>query len=116
MKDFNIRIWDKKHKKMLYWDKDFAYMTYSRVVLLMNDGMLMPPDHEILLSTTRKDKSDKTIFESDIIQSNDGHLFEVFWDRFMFIAKCIDGNGAFTLDFDGSCLIVGNIYEGFVRK
>lgn len=111
MKDFNIRIWDKKHKKMLYWDKDFAYMTHSRVVLLMNDGMLMPPDHEILLSTTRRDKSNEIIFEADIIQSNDGHLFEVVWDKFMFIGKGIDGDGVFTLDVDGSCLIVGNIYQ-----
>jgi hypothetical protein len=111
MKDFDIRLWDKKHKKMLYWDDGFAYMTSRRVVLLMNGGMLMPPDHEILLSTTRKDSSKKTIFEGDIIQSNDGHLFEVVWDEFMFIGKGVDNDGLFTLDVDGSCLVVGNVYE-----
>lgn len=99
-------------KKMLYWGKDFEYITNTGIVLLLNGGMLMPSDYELLLSTTRIDKGKKTIFESDIIQSNDGHLFEVVWDRFMFVGKCIDRDEAFTLDVDETCSIIGSIYEG----
>jgi hypothetical protein len=112
MKDFDMRIWDKKHKKMLYWGKDFVYITNTGIVLLMNGGMLMPMDYDLLVSTTRLDKDKKKIFERDIIQSNAGHLFEVVWDRFMFIGKDIDGETVFTLDIDDTCLIVGNVYEG----
>jgi hypothetical protein len=50
MKDFDMRIWDKQHKRMLYWNDDFAYVSHRMVVILLNGGMLMPPDHEMMFT------------------------------------------------------------------
>jgi len=111
MKDLDMRIWDKVCKKILYWGKDLVLITSSGTVVLVNGRMLMTPDYELLLSTTRIDSEKKKIFEGDVIQSNDGSLFEVVWEGFMFIGKSVDGLGAFTLDVDGKCSIIGNVYE-----
>ena len=112
---------------MFHWGQDFAYITERKIVVLMNGGMIMPPDVETLLYSGRPDENNVDICEGDTVEAE--HLLIPFTGEIVFKdgSFCIDimGNPTSSVRFDigqtpelsnfETVTIIGNKYEGLKK-
>jgi len=116
-----------------YWPTRIPQLGMCRVIELnfedksaaISNGIVrvFPSLGEIILMeyTGAKDKKDKKVFDGDIVLTNDGHLYEVYWhDQFSFSLRdhrSKQFHGSLTsceyiVPEEMKFEIVGNIYEG----
>ena len=61
MRDIKFRLWDKKHKMMIYFDNESLENLFAL-------NRINKDQYEILQYTGKKDKNEKEIYEGDIVK------------------------------------------------
>ena len=120
MREFKMKAWLKKEKKMVSIigiDLNYQYIRYS------DDGNLFKDDYkiaefkdiELLQFTGAKDKAGQEVYEADVIKFNDGI------DDIYGLISYDDEDAVYCVSYEnvtehlsnmaGVCEIVGNIFE-----
>lgn len=106
-----FRAWLKEEKRMT----DVHEMTFiDGEVYLISDvtDFYTYEEFKLIQSTGNKDKNGKEIFEGDVLQTYDGELSKVVWNKELacweaeFLSEIAD-----VKSNRSDCEIVGNIYE-----
>ena len=123
MREIKFRAWLKEEKKMVnietmdFTEKSIQYLEKSEIVnayLLRRVGF---DDIELMQYIELKDKSDKEIYEGDILFFRDENMkYVIVWQDTAFIIKSIEirkySEKMYWLDdTEICCEIIGNIYE-----
>lgn len=114
-----FRVYDKVKKCMseveaIVYTENKVYPFYSKVV-----RRYIPFKECVLMqSTGLKDVNDEEIFEGDVLQTYDGELAKVVWNKELgcweaeFLSEIVDLSEVADVKSNRSdCEIVGNIYE-----
>lgn len=115
MTTLKFRVWDKENKEMLFVRQiDFMF---GKVVLESYEQFFID-EIELMQSTGLFDMYDKEIFEGDVLQTHDGELSKVVWNKYLgcwevkFLSEIVDLSEVADVKSNRSdCEIVGNIYE-----
>lgn len=114
-----FRVYDKVKKHMseveaIVYTENKVYPFYSKVVrryISFKESVLMQ-------STGLFDEHGKEIFDGDILQTHDGELSKVVWNKYLgcweveFLSEIVDLSEVADVKSNRSdCEIVGNIYE-----
>lgn len=122
MRDIKFRVYDKIKHKMIYDDSSITISLSGNIYYPM-DGLDAGSRYILMQYIGLKDKTNKDIYEGDIIKINNDGIYEVkfgeydfepYWESFYgYYIK----NGKFTRGFDIHDVedkiikIAGNIYE-----
>ena len=120
MKEFKMKAWLKKEKKMVNIigiDFNYEYIRYTEDGNLFNENYKTAAfkDIELLQFTGAKDKAGQEVYEADVIKFNDGI------DDIYGLISYDDEDGSYRVsyenitehlsDLEGDFEIVGNIFE-----
>lgn len=120
MREFKIKAWLKKEKKMVAIigiDFNYEYIRYTEDSNLFNENYKTAEfkDIELLQFTGLKDNGGQELYEADVIKFNDGI------DDIYGLISYDDENGAYRVSYEnitehlsereGDFEIVGNIFE-----
>ena len=120
MKEFKMKAWLKKEKKMVAIigiDFNYEYIRYTEDANLFNENYKTAEfkDIELLQFSGAKDKAGQELYEADVIKFNDGI------DDIYGLISYDDEDGTYRVsyenitehlsDLEGDFEIVGNIFE-----
>lgn len=115
-----FRVWHKKEKKMkevyeITFHKDSIIVTvltgeYTGFTPILM-ALRVPEDADLIQSIGLKDKTEKEIFDGDIIETYGGKEAEVKFGDAMFYLEFKDKSVCDCASYDGEMTIIGNIRE-----
>ena len=119
MKDRQVRLWDKKEKRMIYGDDENYCITLLGSILYLHGDyytFVNSKDFVRMDFTGHRDKKDKKIWEGDICKDYMGHLHKVIWpERYAsFMFERADGRLLSGVGQSSEGLrmeVIGNIHE-----